>query len=553
MRSFTRNIFVGFGLATSIFFGIAWVITQNFARLENERHWVDESHEIVAELEGVVSDMKDVQSSQRGYVITGDAAYLYPLDIAQPMLKRRFARLHELLANHATLLAELGTLQEMSDARIAYAQSVIAAYRKDGAQRAIAMVRSGDGKRTMDEIRELVGSMIDQEQVRLGMRQRAVEKSTSNTMALTAASLAMGLAILAFVLRLILRETSKREATENTLNRALGDMRQRASIDKALGDLSDFLQSSNGMNEAYDLMSTLLPTIMPESRGSMALFNNSGNLLEQAVHWNQDSAPCEYAPEQCWAVRLGDSHFSVDGGTQPACTHGINTAQGTLCVPLQAQGIVIGVLSVERGPGKSDLRDDQLLAERVGKQLSLSITNLKLREKLRNQSVRDPLTGLFNRRYLEETLERELSRAERSQQSLSLLMLDIDHFKQFNDTRGHEAGDTLLVEFARVLRSQTRRGDAACRYGGEEFVVVLPGTGADIAEQLATRIRDATRAIRVSTTTGAPAASITVSIGVSTYPLHGPTQEVLLGLADEALYAAKHGGRDQVRMARIES
>src|SRR5690606_13720823 len=170
---------------------------------------------------------------------------------------------------------------------------------------------------------------------------------------------------------------------------------------------------------------------------------------------------------------------------------------------------------------------------------------LSLRERLRLQSIRDPLTGLFNRRYLEESAAREIARCERRDCPLSLMMLDIDHFKAFNDVHGHAGGDALLARFGKLLAEHSRGEDIACRYGDEEFTLILPEAPAEAAMQRAGAIRSAVEAMRVQHM-GRELPQVTVSIGVATFPANGNTPEALMRAADEALYRAKHEGRNRV-------
>ncbi len=166
------------------------------------------------------------------------------------------------------------------------------------------------------------------------------------------------------------------------------------------------------------------------------------------------------------------------------------------------------------------------------------------------QSVRDPLTGLFNRRYMEETLEREIRRAARANGPVSIIMLDVDHFKHFNDTFGHEAGDIVLRGIGAVLRAQVRAGDIACRYGGEEFTLIMPVASAEVARQRAEHLRAQVKGLVVHRR-GVALGQITVSLGVAAFPVHGDTGETVLGEADDALYQAKRAGRDQVVVAQV--
>ena len=174
---------------------------------------------------------------------------------------------------------------------------------------------------------------------------------------------------------------------------------------------------------------------------------------------------------------------------------------------------------------------------------------MKLRETLHNLSIRDPLTGLFNRRYMEESLERELLKAKRYSRSLGVIMIDIDHFKRFNDTYGHEAGDQVLRELGVFLQNHIRLTDIPCRFGGEEFTLILPEADIMFTQQRAEQIRLGVAAIRVSIQ-GQTLAKITISQGVAVFPGNGQTGEELLRAADEALYRAKQQGRNHVALAK---
>jgi diguanylate cyclase (GGDEF)-like protein len=211
-----------------------------------------------------------------------------------------------------------------------------------------------------------------------------------------------------------------------------------------------------------------------------------------------------------------------------------------------AQGETLGILHIRELNPNSILDATGLrLAITVGDQLSLALANLRLRDELRQQAIRDPITKLFNRRYMEETLIREVSRAQRNNQPLSVIMIDIDHFKEFNDSFGHEAGDLVLLSLARFLSTRVRGSDVACRYGGEEFTLILPSATLDLARKRAEQIREGIQSIQVKYG-GQTLGPITLSLGVAVFPDHGVTGEAILQLADAALYRAKQTGRNRV-------
>jgi diguanylate cyclase (GGDEF)-like protein len=198
--------------------------------------------------------------------------------------------------------------------------------------------------------------------------------------------------------------------------------------------------------------------------------------------------------------------------------------------------------------GADDFVTKPLEAEELHARLRVAERILTLQEALRVAAVRDPLTNLFNRRYLEESLEREVRRATRRTTSLGVVMVDLDHFKAFNDDFGHQAGDALLRAVGQFLQSRIRGEDIACRYGGEEFALILPDAPLDATARRAEQIRQDAEGLRIDHG-GEPLGPITLSMGVAAFPRHGATSELVLRAADAALYEAKRSGRNRVVVA----
>jgi len=218
-----------------------------------------------------------------------------------------------------------------------------------------------------------------------------------------------------------------------------------------------------------------------------------------------------------------------------------------LCLPMLAQGEAIGILHLRSpAPGnENSLETVAQLAGTMGEGVALALANLKLRETLRRQAIRDDLTGLFNRRYMEETLERELHRVARLGIPLGLAMLDLDHFKNYNDTFGHHAGDELLRTLGRLIRSQIREDDIACRYGGEEFIIIMPGASQEVTLERTEQMRQCVKQIH-ELRPNQFLHPITISIGLAIFPDNGASGSALIQAADTALYQAKKEGRDRV-------
>jgi diguanylate cyclase (GGDEF)-like protein/PAS domain S-box-containing protein len=352
-------------------------------------------------------------------------------------------------------------------------------------------------------------------------------------------------------------QAALREAHEK-LGSALSDAMAHAKETAKLTELVDILQSCQTVNEAYKITGDAVPTIVASPAGALCITSSSRNIVEAVVTWGDGTAiERTFAPDSCWGLRRGKIH-TVDSSTSPMrCKH-VDPASGSgyVCVPLAAQGETLGVLCLLSPPpakaSQNEIDEQREVLKRqggaVGERISLALANLRLREVLRTQSIRDPLTGLFNRRYMEESLERELRRAARNQQTVALLMLDIDHFKRFNDTFGHQAGDTLLRSLGDFLCQRTRGQDVACRFGGEEFALILAGATSEDAVKRSELLREELQQLSVSHA-GQILGRITFSIGVAAYPINAVSAEQLIRAADDALYRAKAEGRDRIRVA----
>jgi diguanylate cyclase (GGDEF)-like protein len=206
----------------------------------------------------------------------------------------------------------------------------------------------------------------------------------------------------------------------------------------------------------------------------------------------------------------------------------------------------IGVLGVARTVSNYEFTSEQIqLGSLFAGLAALIIANAQLRERLKEQSIRDALTGLFNRRYMEEMLKREVSRATRRLHPLGIMMIDIDYFKRFNDTYGHAAGDKLLREVGKFLQTHLRGEDIACRYGGEEFILILPDVDLESLHERAQEICNEAQKIKIE-----DLPSITLSVGIAAYPQHGNKINAVIEAADNALYQAKQKGRNRVEVAK---
>lgn len=324
-------------------------------------------------------------------------------------------------------------------------------------------------------------------------------------------------------------------------------LRLSAAEAQTFSELDGMLQACQSLTEIGPPAARACVALYPDSSGVIYLRNASKNNLERLHGWGDETiSEAVFAPEDCWALRRGAAvSVQLHAANATLCKHlGSKHADATsLCLPMQAQGETVGMLCLQWP--RTSLARDERPAQQIGNRLGLAIANLQLRETLRYQSIVDPLTGLYNRRHLEESLARDLARAEREDSTVAVLMIDVDHFKRYNDRYGHALGDQVLQQVGSTLLDFCRRGDLAARYGGEEFTVVMSGidevTAIARAEKLRARMVD-TRLMQA----GREIPAVTISVGVAMYPAHGNTQAVLIDAADQALYAAKRRGRNRV-------
>lgn len=355
-----------------------------------------------------------------------------------------------------------------------------------------------------------------------------------------------------------IRDISRRkeaEAAASRLNRELADSvaaLERLNRENAvMSELRDLLQTCQTVDEVVRISMQFTRRLLDDTGGALYLFDPARSLLEEAARWGAAvESEAVFSKDECWALRRGRVFDSVPGGEGVSCEHMPRPfGASSLCVPLSAQGETLGVLHIEGPATRGALPLDRRVPSALAEYLSLAIVNVRMRETLRRQATRDPLTMLFNRRHMDEVFERELRRADRHGRPLTVILLDIDHFKHVNDSRGHDVGDHVLKEVAQTLARAIRIEDYAFRYGGEEFLLLLPEGGE--ASTLLARADALVRRVRETPLTwhGQPVGAVTISAGVASFPTHGRTVGELVRAADEALLRAKSTGRDRATVA----
>ena len=349
------------------------------------------------------------------------------------------------------------------------------------------------------------------------------------------------------------------------LEMSVEQLEQRNAELKLLNELYDSLQTCNSEREIFAVCAQFAKRIFPEFEGIFFIYRAGRKVLEPAVVWGESITDFDIIePEDCWAIRQAKPYVVEKRGAGLVCPHmekDDKLFQPYLCVPLATHDEIIGLLNLRCPPSfveaglsldeigqHRNLEFTQQLALNYAARIAMTLVNSDLRDRLHQQSIRDPLTSLFNRRFMEETLDKEISRAMRSGQPLGVIMMDIDYLKRFNDTYGHEAGDMMLRALGSFLQQNVRKGDVACRFGGDEFVLIMPGASATIARSRAELLVKDVQTIQLNYSDKG-LSSISASFGVAVFPSHGNSAAVLIKAADTALLLAKKRGRSQVVMA----
>ncbi len=350
-------------------------------------------------------------------------------------------------------------------------------------------------------------------------------------------------------------EQELQKANEN-LSGYVQELEEHNRETELFSEMVSLLQACATLEEVKSVIGRLARGLFSAESGALYLFNSAYNMLEPVAAWGEEKNGGQGLPSrECWGFRLGRQYLIDARHPGLLCAHVKPPLQtASLCVPLMAQGETLGLLHLQFNGNWLRLTDEsrerqkrhkQQLAVAVAENVALSLSNFKLRDRLYVQSIHDYLTGLYNRRYMAELLEKELHRMARKKQTAGVIIIDIDRFKTFNDTYGHEAGDLVLREFSSFLRKHVREEDFACRYGGDEFVVILPETSRDNARQRAEQLREGVTHLGIRFR-GKPIDGITLSLGMAVYPHDGLTVDAILSAADAALYRAKAEGRDRV-------
>ncbi|MCP3942317.1 MAG: diguanylate cyclase [Desulfobacteraceae bacterium] len=342
------------------------------------------------------------------------------------------------------------------------------------------------------------------------------------------------------------------EERTRELSNWVKELEQRDARSALLRDMSEMIQVCHTADEIFQVLHQYIIKFFPDSSGQLFIFNHELNHLKPLMCWGDLTDTHPIFNDDCWALRRDKPYLMDKSHSHLPCSHMEDSKINlSICIPMISQGDILGMFHLRFYNQKSPLPTNlqpasaQRIATRIAQHIALALVNINLRESLKLQSIQDPLTGLYNRRFLNDSMTREFSRMARHRYSIGMIMIDVDHFKHFNDNHGHECGDAVLQGLGHFLKKNTRAEDIVCRYGGEEFAIMLIDTTLDSAIQKAQTICDGVREgleVRYKTTSF----KITISLGVAVCPLHAPKLEECLTMADQALYQAKTAGRDQV-------
>lgn len=529
-------------LALGVAFGGAYDVLQHVTTLSRDQL---RSQSLLGEVLYARSDISDVQSTQRAYMLTGDSGQFASYRMARARLDSRLMRAQSLAATRLEDRTALEAIIKLIHERLDAVQVIIEARTGGDSESLRHAVQQGNDEILSARLRVALKDFQDTQDRRLADADQALAHLTGMArLAWAAIAIVVVLgSLLAFAY--LYRQAHSRRRAEVELRRTIGEQERVLFEVSAMSTMMELVHICRSQSEANHVIGEVLPQLLPTVSGALYVMRPSQGALELQFNWGEGAKTAVFVPDDCWALRRSRTHLVERTRSAIMCRHIEPTQDACLCAPLVGHGEVLGVLHLASTQQQSLSADVQRLAAVLAEQLSLALGNLRLQETLRSRSERDPLTDLYNRRHLELSAERELARASRHGHPLAFMLLDVDHFKLFNDTHGHDAGDAVLREVAHVLKRHTRTEDIACRYGGEEFLLVLSSCPLEDAYQKAEAIREAIAQLRVSAG-GATLSRVTASMGISCYPQHGETLDELIRVADGALYRAKAAGRNQV-------
>ena len=525
---------------------VAWVIYADARNGPSDADRVSHTQEVLLNLAGVSQQLDRIELDARLYHLTGDEDHLRSAQAASVALNTLVQRLLQLEADNPR--------EEQRARDLNSAEQTLTT--------AVNRMASGSSA-VRDQVvscRRVLNLMQDEERRQLSERQGEARRNQVFLLARRISVIVIGTGLILVLFGFLIRDVLRRGRYEDQISKAnerlsqtVERLEQQAAESRLLNAARDEVALCQDVKLAEEVTLRYLSQLLPGSAGCLCLIDNSRRLMDSVGTWGGVDAVTfdGFPPENCCGLRSGKIRWRRPERSEVHCTHFAGKPpERYVCVPLTAHGETLGIITTELPSSEvsalAEAREATLIS--LGEMAAMTISGLKLRQKLESQSIRDGMTGLFNRSFMEIALEREINRAARTGKQIAVMMLDIDHFKQFNDTFGHEAGDVVLREVAEAMRLGVRSEDIVCRYGGEEFVVIMPEIATraalDRAELLRRMVGELTLRFH-----GQPLRQVTISVGVAMFPDNSELGDELLRAADHALYAAKHRGRNRVAPA----
>ena len=542
-----KSLYVAFLLAMAVMPLMIWLLQRAMGELVDSRDELYHGYRVLDLIDHLHDGVEQAELARRDFFITRQKEYLQPYFVAREQIPADLAEIKRLTHDNPALQQKILAIKPPLDDLLGLIALNINAD-VNNAQDQILITQRARG--LIEQCGSILEGMHENEIASLDIRRIGVDRQLHDLRILLGGSIAAFMFLLGYSFLTLHREIAQRRQIEQGLLDSQTSNEVTLKNLSLMGDMTSLLQACPDSDESLEVIGQFASRLLNADSGTLYLFRESRNQLESKIHWGE-SAKSEpiFQPDDCWALRLGEAHVLDKNHSLLACKHLHQPIEvGSLCVPIVAQGNVLGILHLENFDGRIIDVSERALAHNLAGQIALALASAKLRDTLRNLSVRDPLTGLFNRRYMEESLQRELATAQRKNRPFGLAMLDIDHFKSFNDTFGHEAGDFLLREMGTLFTSNLRPGDVACRFGGEEFVIIYPETSPEVVVSRANQLRESIYAMQLQHF-GHSLGQVSASFGVAFCPEHGDSGEQLLRAADIALYRAKENGRNRVEIA----
>jgi diguanylate cyclase (GGDEF)-like protein len=521
------------------------IVYNNTQHMIESRDWLDHSQNVLTSLQLESQRLDRVVSELLLYDATHDAAELRSAQAAATAMHTGVLSLESLVGDNSSQTRQVQVL----GAEV------------DGLSQTLDTITSSDAaqEHQIQDCRRTINVIQQEERDLLKIRSDESQKGKARSLLSGAGFLGFSLVVVIVLFAFLLRDAFRRRFFEKQISMAndrleatIEELERRGNEAVFLKEARDELQLCVTSKEAQECAARHFEGLVPGSSGATILINNSRSMLEVSATWNNPlSLSDAFDMDACCGLRAGRPRWRRPGQSELHCSHFTGVPPDNYaCIPLAAQGDTLGFVYLSCPTTEiADLACSRspLLHEMV-ELVSMAIAGLNLRAKLESQSIRDGLTSLFNRHFMEIALERELHRAARRHVPLAVMMLDIDHFKTFNDTFGHEAGDVVLRAVAQSFQQSVRSEDVVCRYGGEEFVIILPEISEELALERADTIRRNVHGLRMKFK-GEALRPVTISVGLAMYPAPARDTADLLRMADHALYDAKHGGRDRVVVA----